>query len=101
MEDIEIVLDDGTKKVVKMKSVCGRHALQLWNVMGKLTSDEGEQDIAGVMKYRALLTKLTSELTGMKEDELEDLPIDEKRKFFQVIEDKTRSEMGFTTPSQT
>ena len=76
----------------------GKHAKRLVKVYEKLQQEEG--DSKSVKAFLDEQQKIMQELTGMTEEELDDLLIEEKNKILAAIMEKMEESLGFTRSLQ-
>ena len=83
--EVEILIDGQAKKV-GIESPRGRHQKRYIEVWSKIASSK-EVDPEIVKEFMDMRDSILMELTGMKEEEVEDLELTEKEKIMTVIED--------------
>ena len=87
------IIKEGIRKEIELKPVKGRHVSKLISKQIELqsTEDKGEK----AKEYLDLLNEISSEITGLTLEELEDLDTDDLSKITKYLHEKTHSRMGF------
>lgn len=95
---IEIVIGGEKKKIdLRMK---GSHADRIWNKLFALGKDRKaiEESPEKILEYKKLLNVIACEVSGLTEEQLLDLDIEDKQKITGYLEEKSRSEINFMKP---
>lgn len=79
------ILIDGKVKKIEIVSPKGKHQKKYLKVWSEIAKKEVDPDSA--MQFLRMRDNMVMELTTIKESELDDMPITEKEKILQKIED--------------
>lgn len=98
---MEIKLKDknGKECSISMTPLLGRHTKKGFNKYASIIKG-GQEDLKTLTDYLEYLDNLACELTGLKQDELDEFPSDEKQKILAYIQTKIKGKIDFLRPSK-
>ena len=87
-------------KKITLTPLKGRVVKKAMKLMFKIMKQESEEDQALIAEeYLDYIDEQSAEMAGMTIDELDDLPIDEKKKITSIIGEKIESSLDFMKSS--
>lgn len=84
---------NGTEHKIKV-ILKGKHTDRIWQALEAGFKNK-ENQMEGMLNVRKLAVEIACEITGLKEDELNDQEVEVKNTLVNYIQEKTYDEMGF------